>query len=353
MQHVADQKLHRRTLLKWAGGAVGLAILDAGLLPGIASAASHNGRTTAAGSRRILVPGSSRAALMPVQLGVELTADTAAGLPKGSVISFEFDPRLYELAQRPAAQAGVRPFQVSSGPTAPNGKDHRVLLSVLTDEDLAPGEQLTLIVGQIKPRQYPTEILRDLDSLNAGLRPGRSGARSPLAVGRQDDETLKVQPWGLAAGALWEKTSWEDGAYYTYFARRASIASVGPGPAPAGFRLHVMTDAAVIADMRLAEVRGPDGPAPGRLLRTDSRGGVMHLAWESARSLPVGETLTFYLEVAPRSLAGGLPALKHPIVTAVADAAPWAAQRTTYLESVVRDDSVYDAETSARFSWPA
>jgi hypothetical protein len=115
-----------------------------------------------------------------------------------------------------------------------------------------PATSLTVVVGHLKRHMYPHDIVRDLGRLQATVRPKRGVVPSASTLDRRRPNAVVGQPWGCEVGALWQQVTWS-GGYRSYCARGASVRSVGPGPVPAGYRLRVLGDPAVVAGLAVCD----------------------------------------------------------------------------------------------------
>jgi hypothetical protein len=148
---------------------------------------------------------------------------------------------------------------------------------------------------------------------------------------------------------LWQAINWGDG-YRSYCARVASVRSVGPGAVPKGFQVRILADAALVRSVSLTEARTLASKVVSGTTREISLGRAEGLLWTSKAALPAGEQLQLNLTVVTRSPAGALEIIKHPVVEVLGPEEHRRTQRTTYLETVTRQDSVYDAESKRHYA---
>lgn len=347
-----DGGIGRRTLLQWGVAGVVVAGVSAGTQrvgfaapPGSTSGPLSLGPTPG-GLTSILVPGASQAVEVPRDLGVTISGG-AAGLAGGSVVTFEFDPRLYDLAPHVTATSGTGALPTAGSPATTDAKTGLITATVTLTDAIPPGGAATVIVGHLKPRRYPYEIVRGFNQPEAAVTDQRTKERRSRELSRRAAVPANEQPWGFEAGVLWQPIAWGSG-FRSYCARAASVESIGPGPVPAGYRVRVVADPAVVRAVRV--LGAFDGAAVAGSAADLALPGVRGVEWTAKSPLAAGRRVRLHLAVTVATPGGELKGIKHPMIEVIGPEAHRGAQRTTYLESVVRDDSIYDAETKARFA---
>ncbi|OAA19741.1 hypothetical protein UG55_108636 [Frankia sp. EI5c] len=111
-----------------------------------------------------------------------------------------------------------------------------------------------------------------------------------------------------------------------------------------------MADPAVVRSVRVLEALEVGGKAIGGSAADLTVPGARGVEWTAKSPLAAGRQLSLHLAVTVATPGGELTGVRHPTVELIGPDAHRGAQRTTYLESVVRDDSIYDAESKARFA---
>ncbi|MGF7236621.1 MAG: hypothetical protein ACQSGP_16915 [Frankia sp.] len=341
----------RRAFLRWGVASVvvtGFAVGAETSVPAAAASSDFTVAPTAAGQIAVLVPGTSQNVQAPVDLGVSIDGGTA-GLAAGSVVSVEFDQRLYHHpAHTRPPPGGARLAAARPAPPAPPTPG-RPTTTVTLNDAIPAGKTATVIVGHLKPRRYPLDVLRGFGSPQATVDDRRSNRHQTRGLGTHRATAAAGQPWAAEAGVLWQPVTWGQG-YRSYCARLASVRSVGPGAIPAGYRVRVAADAAVIRSIKVVNATLLAGGTVVGSARDISTGGVRAIEWTAQSALALRAQLQLKLTVEAGRPTGALPGIKHPTVQVVGPDAHLDTQRTSYLESVVRQDSIYDAETKTLFS---
>ncbi|EFC86320.1 hypothetical protein [Parafrankia sp. EUN1f] len=342
----------RRTLLQWGVTGVVVAGLSAGT-QGVAFAATPSPASgplslspTSGGLTSILVPGASQAVEVPYDLGVTISGG-AAGLASGSVLTFEFDPRVYDLTPQATATNGTAALAATGQPATVDTKTGMITATVTLSDAIPAGGTATVIVGHLRPRRYPYDIVRGFDQPEAAVTDHRTKERRSRGLSGRPKTPANEQPWGFEAGVLWQPITWGSG-FRSYCAREASVRSTGPGPVPAGYRVRIVADPAVVRSVRV--LGAFDGAAVAGSAADLALPGIRGVEWTARSPLAAGRRVRLALAVTVATPRGDLKSIKHPTVELIGPEAHRGAQRTTYLESVVRDDSIYDAETKARFA---
>ena len=341
---IAIQNVDRRTVFKWAAVVVVLGAVEGTRLPEVFADAPPLLTATSAGLTAVLVPGRTQPIDAPRELGVTVAGRGPIMADRGMTLTFAFDPRLYVLDASVTAASGTGPVRVTAGSPATDQITGVQSVTLVIEERVYAA--FTIIVGHLRPRVYPLDVVRDPGPAEVAVRKGdgRSPTVSAQRLGRDGITGPSAEPWGCETGALWQLITW-GGGYRTYAARCASALSTGPGPIPAGYRLRVSADSSVVQALSVLRVIDSTGrPALGRSRRTDVSG-VCRIEWEAQAALAPGERVQAQLDVLSRPLQGPLDGLRHPLVELLAPAGAGSFQRTTYLESVVRSDSVFDAES--------
>ncbi|EFC86326.1 hypothetical protein [Parafrankia sp. EUN1f] len=352
MEQERDGRIGRRTLLQWGVAGVVVAGLSAGTQsvafaapPSPASGPLSLGPTPG-GLTSILVPGASQAVEVPYDLGVTISGG-AAGLAGGSVLTFQFDPLLYDLTPQVTATSGTGTLPAAGQPATTDTRTGLTTATVTLNDAVPPGGTATVIVGHLRPRRYPYDIVRGFKQSEAAVTDHRTKERRSRGLSGRAAAPVNEQPWGFEAGVLWQPIAWGSG-FRSYCAREASVHSTGPGPVPAGYRVRVMADPAVVRSVRV--LGAFDGAAVAGSAADLALPGVRGVEWTAKSPLAAGRRVRLQLAVTVAAPGGDLKSIKHPMVELIGPEAHRGAQRTTYLESVIRDDSIYDAETKARFA---
>jgi hypothetical protein len=187
----------RRSLLKWPVAVVVVATTEDDLAgPAYAAAGTADQiivTPTAAGESAVLVPGPRAAATAPVDLGAVVQG--TAGVSPGTTVAFTFDPRLYALLPLPIAITPSGPVGVDVGRAVVDASTGMHTIIVTVRNDIAADTPATVIIGQLKPRTYPLDILRDLGSVDAHAVDRRRG--------REGRKTLTARPQAARASQAW------------------------------------------------------------------------------------------------------------------------------------------------------
>ncbi len=350
MDDVVSAAVGRRAVLRWAAAGALAATVTLGVESHAQAAATADGDLsvgpTTAGRSAVLVPGSSQSVIAPNDLGV--TVKGATSIEAGSIVALEYDPRLYELAQTVTAAHGATALAASRQSVVTDPQTGLTTVKVRVDEAIPAGGSTTVVVGHLRPRRYPLDILRDYGDVQASVTQ-RAGTRRRAHLGGRRSEPVAGQPWGCEAGVLWQPLEW-GGGFRSYCARVASVRSTGPGAVPAGYRVRVVADPHVVRSISLQDARTLGGRRVSGSAEDVSTAAVRALEWTAHAHLPMGEQIQLRLAVTPADPVGALSGIKHPMVGVVGPAERRGTQRTTYLESVVNQNSIYDAESRARFA---
>lgn len=335
-------RVSRRTVLKLSAAAIVTVAVP--MRPGLASAQTPAPQLldlapTSRPSIEVLAPGPTAGLAVPADLGVVMTVE--GGVPSGTTIDFVFDPRMYDLLDEPLATAEDGLVAAASESPAVEKATGVITVRVVINQDVAAGRPVTLIMGQLKPRRFPHDVIRDNFGLSASsARPG-AGRRAQRSLTAPAGLDVAQQPWGAEVAVLWQEITWSGGAFKYYAPREVSVRSVGPGPLPGGYALRVAIDPSPVAGLSVVGARDGDGRRlPGR--SQESRNlAVAGIEWVGQRPVPAGSWAHVQLDLKIRSFEGPLPGVKHPVVELIPAIAS-RGQRTTFAESVTRQDSVTD-----------
>lgn len=201
------------------------------------------------------------------------------GLSRGTEITVRFDPRIYELASRPALTEGGRPLAVSpiSVDQAPGAVTWRI------DQDVAAGQVVVAQFGRLVVRSYPDDLIRQVAPV---LLEVRSSDGKPLAA-QNLSQPLVPQglPWGVRLGVIWNEMVTEGASMW--LPAVITMHSIGPGPIPAGSGLSLTAEPRLSRSLRLTPM-DVEGVEPN----VAKRGPLKEARWTLSNDVAPGERVS-------------------------------------------------------------
>lgn len=284
----------------------------------------NNLEVTDVGTTTVLVPGNDQSSSLPRDLGFTIDGP----LPSGAEFNITYDSRIYMLRETIAAVHGGRDIGVQLS----NPADGKITITTL---EALPVGQLTVIAGQLSPKRYPHDILRDggqvqLEARISGQKLGLQG------VLPQDTNVIDAgEPWGAECGAQWEEISWQrDGEYRYYRPLSASVLSTGPGPIPAGSSIRVLCDARIVTSMKVKSASNSSSqPVEGSSTEINIPG-ITGFDWTMKSDVPAGDQISLTLESTIEIPNQDLEGAKCPNIDFISHDTGLDAQRNTYRESI-------------------
>lgn len=218
----------------------------------------------------------------------------------------------------------------------------------LTGAAAQPQDAPTLVQLPLVPRAlYPAENVADVVPLTLTLTGGAAEYRWADV-----SATAACRPWGAELAAAWTScgvgTAGAPGCYRYPVGVR--VASVGPGPVPAGARLTVDLDARFVAEVSAAELRldGAALDASGVAGTAERVGDRLRTVLSVRDEVPAGAVLDVAFAVTAAPASPGVAGVHHATVTlAGADDAARPARATgRYSVSDLTSSGTPHAETA-------
>ena len=201
------------------------------------------------------------------------------GLARGTQITVRFDPRIYELASRPALTESGRPLAMS--PIDGNGEPGAATWRI--DQDVAAGQVVVAQFGRLVVPSYPDDLIRQVAPV---LLEVQSSDGRPLAAQTLSQPLVQQGlPWGVRLGVIWNEVITESAS--VWLPAVITMHSIGPGPIPAGSGLSLTAEPRLSRSLRLTSL-----DVGGLEPKVANRGPLKEARWTLSNDVAPGDRVS-------------------------------------------------------------